>query len=230
MSSSSTGISDAVRRVQIARRKPVLKVIEANDESVRISKNVEDLVINLRITLGRKQDWNINTRITLLDKLLHVFAQYSKFNIYLQVEAEVMKPVNQIVENVGRALGEALSILARERSKTTGVKALGYSQGLYEEAFAEVRILISDKVGCWITRGANVKFFGRIGDLSEEAMKSLFVEFAQGINGTLHIDLLRGEDPYNLWHAVFIAFGEALRQAFTEDEWNKQKTIAQTPT
>ena len=103
------------------------------------------------------------------------------------------------------------------------MKAFGYSQGLYEEAFTEIRILLTGKGGCWITRGANVKSFGRVGEISEEALKLFFTEFAQAIKGTLHIDLIRDETPYSLWYATFIAFGEALRQAFTEDEWNRNK-------
>ena len=207
--------------------KPIMKVVEANTQAVEVVKTVEDLNIKCRISMGPRVDWKINTGIKSFDKMLNMFAQYSKLNLNIDVGNKSLKPTTWLVGNIGRTLGEVLAILARERNKTMGMKAFGYSQGLYEEAFTEIRILLTGKGGCWITRGVNVKFFGRIGEISEEAVKLFFTEFAQAIKGTLHIDLIRGEAPYSLWYATFIAFGDALRQAFTEDEWNKKQTIVE---
>lgn len=207
--------------------KSTIKVLETNTQAAAVVKTIEDLTIKCRISMGPREDWEINTGIRSFDKMLHIFAQYSKLNLSVIVEAKSLKPTTWIIENIGRALGEVLNIIVRERSKTVGMKALGYSQGLYEEAFVEIRILLAGKGGCWITRGPNVKFFGRVGEVSEEAVRSFFTEFAQAINGTLHIDLIRGEAPHTLWYAAFIAFGEALRQALTEDEWNKKQTTVE---
>jgi len=200
----------------------IIKVIEANTQVAEVVKTIEGLTIKCRISMGPREDWKINTGIRSFDKMLHMFAQYSRLNLNINVEAKSLKSTCWLIGNIGKTLGEVLNIMARERSKTVGMKAFGYSQGLYEEAFAEIRILLTGNGGCWITRGQSVKAFGRIGEVPEEALKLFFTEFAQAIKGTLHIDLIRGESPYTLWYAVLIAFGEALRQAFTEDEWNKK--------
>ena len=207
--------------------KPIMKVVEANTRAVEVVRTIEDLTIKCRISVGSREDWKINTGIKSFDKILHIFAQYSKLNLNINVEAKSLKPTTWLIGNIGRTLGEVLNIMARERSKTVGMKAFGYSQGLCEEAFVEVRILLAGRGGCWITKGPNLKSFGRIGEVSEEAVKLFFTEFAQAIKGTLHIDLIRGESPYTLWYAAFMAFGEALRQAFTEDEWNKKQTTVE---
>ncbi|MEM1584460.1 MAG: hypothetical protein QXF28_05295 [Nitrososphaerota archaeon] len=226
-SSHSTNTSTEIEKVERPRRRSFFKVLEASPQAVKIVKGVEDATVNCRITMGSKESWNINTSVRSFDEMLRLLAQYSKLNIDLRLETNTVKSSTWIIGNIGKVLGEALRILTQEKSKTTGIRKLGYSQGLYGEAFAEVRILLTGKAGCWITRGPNVKFFGRVGEISEEALKSFFVEFAQAIGGTLHVDLIRGEDPYNLWYATFIAFGEALANAFTEDEWYKQQSIVE---
>lgn|GEM_PF-1205524 len=223
----SRGSSSGDKTAERITGKSIIKVVEANTRAAAVVKIIEDLTIKCRISMGPREDWEINTGIRSFDRMLHMFTQYSKLNLSIIVEAKSLKPTTWFIGNIGRALGEVFDILARERSKTVGMKTLGYSQGLYEEAFVEIRILLAGKGGCWITRGANVKPFGRIGEVSEEAIKSFFTEFAQAIKGTLHIDLIRGEAPHTLWYATFIAFGEALRQAFTEDEWNKKQTTVE---
>lgn len=227
-STRSPGLPNRVEKIERPGRSLSLRVLEASPQTVKLVKRIEDATINCKISTGPRESWNINTSVKSFDKMLSLFAQYSKLNLDLHLETSKIKSSTWIIENVGEILGEALKILAQERSKTTGIRKLGHSQGLYGEAFAEVRTLLMGKAGCWITRGPNAKFFGRVGEVSEEALKSFFVEFAQAINGTLHIDLIRGEDPYHLWFAAFIAFGEALANAFTEDEWYKQQGIAES--
>jgi imidazoleglycerol phosphate dehydratase HisB len=41
------------------------------------------------------------------------------------------------------------------------------------------------------------------------------------MRATIHIELLRGNDPHHLWESVFRSFGESLRQALTKNEWRK---------
>lgn len=227
-SRSSTGVSSAAERVERTRRRPLTRVVEASSKAVKIVKIVEDATITCRVSMGSREDWKINTSVKSFDQMLYLLAQYSKSNLNIHLETKTIKSSTWIIENLGKILGEVFNILAKEKSKTTGIKKLGYGQGLYGEALSEVRIFLDGKVGCWITRGPNVKFFGRVGEISEEAIKSFFVEFAQEIKGTLHVDLVRGEDPHSLWYATFIAFGEALRRAFTEDEWYKSQAIAES--
>lgn len=227
ISISTTTVPTEARKSGVVGKKYVSKVDEVGPQTVKMLRIVDDATMRCRVFMGPRENWEISTGIKSFDRMLELFAQYSKLNLDLHVESKTAKPNTWVVENVGRTLGEALNILAGERSKAVGIKGLGYSQGLYGEAFTEVRILLRGKIGCWMTRGPNVKFFGRIGEVSEEAMKSFFTEFAQAANGTLHVDLIRGEDPHSLWCAAFIAFGEALGKALTEDEWYKQRAVAE---
>ena len=48
-----------------------------------------------------------------------------------------------------------------------------------------------------------------------------FDGFAQGARATVHIRSFAGMDPHHSWEAIFRAFGEALKEAFSPNPLRK---------
>ncbi|MCS7125424.1 MAG: hypothetical protein NZ929_00700 [Aigarchaeota archaeon] len=217
-------VGDTTATIEVPRQREAIKIIESNPDLVRILRDFGDVVFDCKISKGARELWKIDTGIKLLDKLIYLISHYSRFNIEMLVKYKSERPSYRIVEYSGRVLGEAFKILAKERVRKYGIHGHGYSQGIFKEAFSEARLSLKSGFGFWISRGSSLKIFGRVGELPEETIKLFFEEFARGINGTIHLDLVRSESPYNLWISAFIAFGEALGQTFAEDEWFKEES------
>ncbi|MEN2973983.1 MAG: hypothetical protein ABDH32_00195 [Candidatus Caldarchaeales archaeon] len=208
--------------VRAAQKKSIIKIIEAGPELVKLVEDADDTVIDCKISKGPREFWKIDTGIKLLDKLIHIISYYSRFNIELIVNYKSGKPSYKIVEASGRVLGRTFRVIADERSRRYGIYGYGYGQGIFKEAVSESRISLESGAGCWISRSGAIKVFGRVEELPEESIKLFFEEFSKELNGTIHLDLVRAESPHNLWISAFMAFGEALRQVFREDEWSKK--------
>lgn len=186
---------------------------------VELIRKTTETEITCRIRHGPRQPWNLNTGLNFLNHMIEELAYFSEFNIDTVVKSPHYLLAHTTIEDAGITLGRAFYELAMERSKKSGVRGFGSGQCILDEAFAEARVSFEGRVGTYITRHA--RRFGTVEDVQEEFLESFFQGFAQGMRLTIHLDLLRADDPHHLWEACFRAFGVALRESLIADEWRK---------
>jgi imidazoleglycerol-phosphate dehydratase len=61
-------------------------------------------------------------------------------------------------------------------------------------------------------------------DMRSADLQAFLAGVAHGARATLHIDLLKGEDPHHYWESIFRALGEAIRICFSPCPWRKGTT------
>ncbi|MEM0078681.1 MAG: hypothetical protein QW118_00415 [Nitrososphaerota archaeon] len=200
-----------------------LKILKKEVSLISLLFERESYTIECEIERGPKKPTYIDTKISLLDKLLNTFAYYARLNITLKIEfKQKNKSMKNIFEDVGWVLGKAISMLGENIKKIDGIKGYGAGHGIIEESFTSVGVVINNKPKLIFYRDPRVKIFGKIGDISEENLKIFFNEFVKGLGATLHIDMMKGEDGYNSWSSVFMALGDAINQTLIKDEWLKE--------
>lgn len=204
-------------------RGPSVKVLEASADYARVSADLDDISIVCRVSTGGRENWRKDTGLKILDKMLYIIENYSGTNIELLVSYKTGRPTTRVVEVSGLVLGEAFGAVFKKRAESRGVRGFGFSRGIFKEAVSEVGLSIEAGPGLWISRGSGVKIFGKVGEVPEETMKSFFGGLADGLRASIHVDLLKSESPFNLWISAFMALGDALRQALTEDSWFRQR-------
>lgn len=197
------------------------KIINVSKDLVELERKTKETEIRVRLESGIKRNWKINTGLHFLNHMIEMLAYYSEMNIDLEIESLHYTLVHTLIEDSGITLGKAFYLMANERIKEYGIRGFGYSQGALDEAYAEARIFFEGRVGCWITRDVGVRWFGQVEDIQEEFMISFFEGFSQGMRATIHLELKRALDPHHLWESAFRAFGDALRQVLSRDEWRR---------
>ncbi len=197
-----------------------VKVLRSGIDEAEILRKTRETEIRCLIKAGARRGWRISTGINFLDHMLEILAFYSGFNLDVEVEVS-RRLLHTIVEDVGITLGRAFYLIASQRVEAYGIKGFGFSQGILDEAFSEARISFEGRVGCYLSRGPQVRSFGLVEDIEEKFLESFFQGFSQGMKATIQLELRRGDDPHHLWESAFRAFGNALRNMLERDEWKK---------
>jgi len=151
--------------------------------------------------------------------MIEELAYFSELNIDAAVKSPRYLLAHTIAEDAGLTIGRAFYEVATAKSRADGIRGFGSARCVLDEAFCEARVSFEGRAGLYITRHA--RRFGWVEDVQEEVLESFFQGFAQSMRLTIHLDLLRADDPHHLWEACFRAFGSALQELLEADEWRK---------
>ena len=155
-----------------------------------------------RVAAHGSGEATVATGVAVLDHLIGLMAQYSGFDIALEVE-----PGGALdeVAAAGRALGEGLAGPLAVESRRHGFAIVPADEALASVALeASGRPLVVSNVDL---------SEAHIGGVGSDLVARFLEELARGANLTLHVRLLHGEDTQHVLEAIFKALGAALAQA-----------------
>ena len=164
----------------------------------------------------------IRTPLQFFNHMLETLGWRACVNIAVGAELSDFILTHVICEDVGLCAGEAFLELF-ERETSAGINGSGAAACCIDEALARCVIsfegralIVADKK---LTRAR-----GQVEDMQAADLMAFLEGFVQGARATLHVELLRGENPHHVWEAVFRAMGEALRAAFSPCPFRKGTT------
>ncbi len=181
-----------------------------SDREAAISRRTNETDISLGLRLDGTGQPSVRTGIGFLDHMLTLFAVHGLFDLDLRVEGDREVDDHHTVEDVGIALGEAVSEALGERS---GIRRYGAFTVPMDESLALVALDLSGRGGCWV----ETPFAGKIGAFDAELIEEFFVGFSRGGRLTLHARILAGKNRHHMAEALFKAFGRALDEAIAID-------------
>jgi imidazoleglycerol-phosphate dehydratase len=190
-----------------------------------VKRGTNESRIALTLGSGPRDDSfkkKIETPLHFFNHMLETVAWRACVNLAVSVELTDFKLTHVICEDVGLSLGEAFHELFT-REIENGINGSGGSSGCIDEALA--RVVVSFEERALIVMDEKLSS-GRelVEDMQQADLASFFEGFAQGARATLHVDLLKGNNPHHIWESVFRAFGEALRASFSPCEWRRGTT------
>jgi imidazoleglycerol-phosphate dehydratase len=167
--------------------------------------------IALRLTLDGQGRYEVHTGIRFLDHMLELFARHGGFDLKLRVDGDLDVDQHHTVEDIGIALGEAVSSALGSRR---GINRAGYFVMPMDEALAVAAIDLSGRIHAVVDLKLKVR---RVGDLQAELVQDFFEGFAQGARANVHVKVLYGRSSHHHVEAVFKAFARGLRVACARD-------------
>jgi len=181
-----------------------------SDREAAISRRTTETDISLGLRLDGTGQPSVRTGIGFLDHMLTLFAVQGLFDLDLRVEGDREVDDHHTVEDVGIALGEAVSEALGERR---GIRRYGTFTVPMDESLALVALDLSGRSGCWV----EAPLTGKIGTFDAELIEEFFVGFSRGGRLTLHARILAGKNQHHMAEALFKAFGRALDEATAID-------------
>jgi imidazoleglycerol-phosphate dehydratase len=165
----------------------------------------------MRLTLDGKGRYEVHSGIRFLDHMLELFARHGGFDLKLLAQGDLDVDQHHTVEDIGIALGEAVSTALGNRR---GINRAGYFVMPMDETLAVAAIDLSGRIHTVVDLQLTVD---RVGDLQAELVTDFFEGFAQGARANVHVKVLYGRSSHHHVEAVFKAFARALRVACARD-------------
>jgi imidazoleglycerol-phosphate dehydratase len=177
----------------------------------RVRRKTAETDIDLRLTVDGRGRHEVTTGIRFLDHMLDLVARHGGFDLVLRATGDLDVDQHHTVEDVGIALGEAVSEALGTRR---GINRAGYFLMPMDETLGVAAIDLGGRAAWVVDLGLRVE---RVGDLQAELVTDFFEGFARGARANVHVKVLYGRSSHHRVEAVFKAFGRALRVACSRD-------------
>ncbi len=177
-----------------------------------VDRRTTETRIAVTMDLDGRGRYAVRTGIRFLDHMLELLARHGAFDLRLDAKGDLDVDQHHTVEDVGIALGEAVSQALGSRR---GINRAGYFVMPMDETLAVAAIdfggrphtVVDLKVGA-----------ATVGDLQTELVHDFFEGFAMAARANVHVKVLYGRSSHHKIEAVFKAFARALRVACSKDK------------
>jgi imidazoleglycerol-phosphate dehydratase len=177
-----------------------------------ITRKTTETAIDLRLALDGRGRYDISTGIRFFDHMLELVTRHGGFDLRLHAKGDLDVDQHHTVEDVGIALGEAVSAALGNRR---GINRAGYFVMTMDETLGVAAIDLSGRIHAVTDLKLRVR---RVGDLQSELVQDFFEGFAQGARANVHVKVLYGRSSHHQIEALFKAFARALRYACSRDK------------
>jgi imidazoleglycerol-phosphate dehydratase len=176
-----------------------------------VNRVTTETQIALKLTLDGKGRYKVSTGIRFFDHMLELVTRHGGFDLELRADGDLDVDQHHTVEDVGIALGEAVSAALGNRR---GINRAGYFVMPMDETLGVAAIDLSGRVHAVTDLRLKVT---NVGDLQSELVGDFFDGFAQGARANVHVKVLYGRSSHHQIEAIFKAFARALRYACSRD-------------
>ena len=177
----------------------------------RIERHTAETQISIRLGVEGRGTYQIRTGIRFFDHMLELMAKHGAFDLRIEADGDLDVDQHHTVEDVGIALGEAVSKAIGSRR---GINRAGYFVMPMDETLGVAAIDLSGRPHAVVDLRLRIH---RVGDLQSELIQDFFEGFAQGALANVHVKVLYGRSSHHQVEALFKAFGRALRVACDKD-------------
>jgi imidazoleglycerol-phosphate dehydratase len=176
-----------------------------------LTRDTRETRIAVRLAIEGRGRYRVSTGIRFFDHMLELTARHGVFDLDLEARGDLDVDQHHTVEDVGLALGEAVS---RALGARRGINRAGYFVMPMDETLAVAAVDLGGRPFAVVETGVRARL---VGDLQSELVADFFQGFALGARANVHVKVLYGRSSHHRVEAVFKAFGRALRVACARD-------------
>ncbi len=178
----------------------------------RIERHTTETQITVRLGIEGQGRYEVSTGIRFLDHMLELVARHGAFDLRIDAVGDLDVDQHHTVEDVGIALGEAVSKAVGTRR---GINRAGYFVMPMDETLGVAAIDLGGRPHAVVDLRLRVRL---VGDLQSELLHDFFEGFALGARANVHVKVLYGRSSHHQVEAIFKAFARALRVACDKDD------------
>lgn len=187
----------------------------AINRTAKIARKTNETDISLEINLDGSGKYDIHTGIGFFDHMLEQLSRHSLIDMKIRAKGDLHIDAHHTTEDVGIALGQAVSSALGDRAGITRYASLDLAM---DETLTRSAIDVSGRPYLiW-----NVSFSrDKVGDFDTELFREFFQAFAQNAGVTLHVTNHYGENNHHIAETCFKAVARTLRSAIEPDPRQK---------
>ncbi|RLQ89628.1 imidazoleglycerol-phosphate dehydratase HisB [Notoacmeibacter ruber] len=179
--------------------------------SATIERKTSETAISVFVTIDGTGRYDVKTGVGFFDHMLEQLARHSLMDIEVRAEGDLHIDDHHTVEDVGIALGQAVSKALGERR---GIRRYASLDLVMDEAMTLAAVDVSGRPFLvW-----NVAFTApKIGTFDTELVREFFQAFAGNAGITLHVKNHYAVNSHHIAETCFKAVARVLRVAFEPD-------------
>jgi imidazoleglycerol-phosphate dehydratase len=179
--------------------------------SASVSRTTAETTITLSVDLDGTGRADVQTGLGFFDHMLTLLAGHSLLDLKIACTGDLHVDGHHTVEDVARALGQAVSQALGERR---GIRRYGHAIIPMDEALATAAIDLGGRAAVVFDVAFPVP---TIGTFDAQLVEVFWESFAATAGANVHASLHHGRNGHHIAEAVFKAAARALRMAVETD-------------
>jgi imidazoleglycerol-phosphate dehydratase len=180
--------------------------------SAEVGRTTKETQLRVRVDLDGTGTAEVQTGIGFFNHMLEAFARHGVLDLHVECRGDLHIDGHHTVEDTGIVLGQAI---ARALGDRAGIRRYADATVPLDEALVRVVIDVSGRP--FLSYHVDIPKWQMLGDYDVFLTPEFFRALVLNAGLTVHIDLIRGENPHHIVEATFKAFARALDLATTRD-------------
>ena len=177
-----------------------------------IRRTTKETDLHVRLDLDGSGTSSVRTGIGFFDHMLDALARHALLDLVVEAQGDLHVDGHHTIEDTGIALGLALERALGDRA---GIRR--YADALVPLDEALVRAVVDVSGRPFLAYAVDIPKWQMLGDFDVFLTPEFFRAVVLNAGLTVHMDLIRGDNPHHIVEAAFKAFARALDGATTID-------------
>ena len=177
-----------------------------------VTRTTKETELHVRLVLDGRGESRVKTGIGFFDHMLEAFARHSLIDLTVEARGDLHVDGHHTVEDTGIVLGQALKKALGDRA---GIRR--YADSLVPLDEALVRCVLDVSGRPYLAYQIEISKWQMLGDYDVFLTPEFFRALVLNAGLTVHMDLIRGDNPHHIVEAAFKAFARALDAATAVD-------------
>jgi imidazoleglycerol-phosphate dehydratase len=174
-----------------------------------IRRTTKETDLHVRVELDGRGTTDVHTGIGFFDHMLDALARHALLDLTVEAQGDLQVDGHHTVEDTGIALGLALEQALGDRA---GIRRYADALVPLDEALVRAVVDVSGR-----PYAIDIPKWQMLGDYDVFLTPEFFRAVVLNAGLTVHMDLIRGDNPHHIVEAAFKAFARALDGATSID-------------
>jgi imidazoleglycerol-phosphate dehydratase len=180
--------------------------------TAEISRKTRETQIRVRVNLDGSGRAQVKSGIGFFDHMLEALARHGLLDLEVECSGDLQIDGHHTVEDIGIVLGQAIAQALGDRA---GIRRYADATVPLDEAMVRVVMDVSGRP--YLSYQVEIAKWQMLGDYDVFLTPEFFRALVFNAGLTVHMDLIRGDNPHHIVEAAFKAFARALDEATVLD-------------
>jgi imidazoleglycerol-phosphate dehydratase len=177
-----------------------------------ITRKTNETDLHVRLNLDGVGDSRVKTGIGFFDHMLDALARHALLDLTVEARGDLHVDGHHTVEDTGIVLGQALAQALGDRA---GIRRYADCSVPLDEALVRCVLDVSGRP--YLAYEIEIPKWQMLGDYDVFLTPEFFRALVLNAGFTVHLDLIRGDNPHHIVEAAFKAFARSLDAATALD-------------
>ena len=180
--------------------------------TAELARKTRETSIRIKVDLDGTGRAQVKTGIGFFDHMLEALARHGLLDLEVETTGDLQVDGHHTVEDTGIVLGQAV---AQALGSRAGIRRYADATVPLDEALVRAVIDVSGRP--FLEYHVEIARWQMLGDYDVFLTPEFFRALVLNAGLTVHLDLIRGDNPHHIVEATFKAFARALEQAVRLD-------------